>query len=154
MHMTYQWYFIDKCRVFFSTVNMVMNNFLKHSGDFLDFLNLSPSSLKGLEKDRLTFRLYKPLVDRVKSEANARNISVNNYLELAVIEKLKMDALTEKVDDDVHDYSLLKNKSQDQLAYLKCLLSQTLQDNEKLKKAVDKYRSVEHGSEFDSFELF
>lgn len=154
MHMTYQWYFIDKCRVLFSTVNMVMNNFSKHSGDFLDFLNLSPSSLKGLEKDRLTFRLYKPLVDRVKSEADAKNMSVNHYLELAVIEKLKMDALTERVDDDVHDYSLLKNKSQDQLAYLKRLLSQTLQDNEKLKKAVDKYRSVEHGSEFDSFELF
>lgn len=154
MHMTYHWYFIDKCHVLFSTVNMVMNNFSKHSGDFLDFLNLSPSSLKGLEKDRLTFRLYKPLVDRVKSEADAKNMSVNHYLELAVIEKLKMDALTERVDDDVHDYSLLKNKSQDQLAYLKRLLSQTLQDNEKLKKAVDKYRSVEHGSEFDSFELF
>ena len=57
MHMTYHWYFIDKCHVLFSTVNMVMNNFSKHSGDFLDFLNLSPSSLKGLEKDRLTFRL-------------------------------------------------------------------------------------------------
>ena len=154
MHMTYHWYFIDKCHVLFSTVNMVMNNFSKHSGDFLDFLNLCPSSLKGLEKDRLTFRLYKPLVDRVKSEADAKNMSVNHYLELAVIEKLKMDALTERVDDDVHDYSLLKNKSQDQLAYLKRLLSQTLQDNEKLKKAVDKYRSVEHGSEFDSFELF
>lgn len=154
MNVTYQWYFIDKCHVLFSTVNMVMNNFSKHSGDFLDFLNLSPSSLKGLEKDRLTFRLYKPLVDRVKSEADAKNMSVNHYLELAVIEKLKMDALTERVDDDIHDYSLLKNKSQDQLAYLKRLLSQTLQDNEKLKKAVDKYRSVEHGSEFDSFELF
>ena len=133
---------------------MVMNNFSKHSGDFLDFLNLSPSSLKGLEKDRLTLRLYKPLVDRVKSEADAKNMSVNLYLEQAVVEKLKMDALTDRVDDDVDDYSLLKNKSQDQLAYLKSLLTKTLQDNEKLKKAVDKYRSVEHGPEFDSFELF
>lgn len=154
MYMTYQWNFIDKCQYLFSTVNMVMNNFSKHSGDFLDFLNLSPSSLKGLEKDRLTLRLYKPLVDRVKSEADAKNMSVNLYLEQAVVEKLKMDALTDRVDDDVDDYSLLKNKSQDQLAYLKSLLTKTLQDNEKLKKAVDKYRSVEHGTEFDSFELF
>ena len=154
MHMTYHWYFIDKCHVLFSTVNMVMNNFSKHSGDFLDFLNLSPSSLKGLEKDRLTFRLYKPLVDRVKSEADAKNMSVNHYLELAVVEELKMDALADRVDDDVDDYSLLKNKSQDQLAYLKHLLSQTLQDNERLKQTVEKYRSIEHGAEFDSFELF
>ena len=154
MHMTYHWYFIDKCHVLFSTVNMVMNNFSKHSGDFLDFLNLSPSSLKGLEKDRLTFRLYKPLVDRVKSEADAKNMSVNHYLELAVLEKLKIDTLTERVDDDVDDYSLLQNKSQDQLVYLKHLLSQTLQDNQRLKQTVDKYRSVEHGNEFDSFELF
>ena len=154
MHMTYHWYFIDKCHVLFSTVNMVMNNFSKHSGDFLDFLNLSPSSLKGLEKDRLTFRLYKPLVDRVKSEADAKNMSVNHYLELAVVEKLKMDALADRVDDDVDDYSLLKNKSQDQLAYLKHLLSQTLQDNERLKQTVEKYRSIDHGAEFDSFELF
>jgi hypothetical protein len=115
---------------------------------------LSPSSLKGLEKDRLTFRLYKPLVDRVKSEADAKNMSVNHYLELAVVEKLKMDALADRVDDDVDDYSLLKNKSQDQLAYLKHLLSQTLQDNERLKQTVEKYRSIEHGAEFDSFELF
>ena len=154
MHMTYHWYFIDKCHVLFSTVNMVMNNFSKHSGDFLDFLNLSPSSLKGLEKDRLTFRLYKPLVDRVKSEADAKNMSVNHYLELAVVEKLNMDALADRADDDVDDYSLLKNKSQDQLAYLKHLLSQTLQDNERLKQTVEKYRSIEHGAEFDSFELF
>ncbi len=81
-------------------------------------------------------------------------MSVNHYLELAVLEKLKIDTLTERVDDDVDDYSLLQNKSQDQLVYLKHLLSQTLQDNQRLKQTVDKYRSVEHGNEFDSFELF
>ena len=135
-------------------MNMVMNNISKHSGQLLDLLKLNPSSLKDLEKDRRTVRFYKPLVDIVKSTAEAKNMSVNHYLELAVLEKLKIDTLTERVDDDVDDYSLLQNKSQDQLVYLKHLLSQTLQDNQRLKQTVDKYRSVEHGAEFDSFELF
>ncbi|RSZ23199.1 hypothetical protein [Acinetobacter bereziniae] len=154
MYMVYQWDFIDRYHAFFSTMNMVMNTFTRNSGRLLDFLMSDPSSFKNLEKDRLTFRLYRPLVEIVKVEANAKNMSVNHYLELAVIEKLKMDALTEKVDDDVDDYSLLENKSQDQLAYLKRLLNQTLQDNQRLKQVVDKYRSTEHGNEFDSFELF
>ena len=154
MGMTYHWTSIDTCHDFFCTMNMVMNNISKHSGQLLDLLKLNPSSLKNLEKDRLTVRFYKPLVDIVKSTAEAKNMSVNHYLELAVLEKLKIDTLTERVDDDVDDYSLLKNKSQDQLAYLKHLLSQTLQDNQRLKQTVDKYRSVEHGNEFDSFELF
>lgn len=154
MCMTYQRVVIDTCHPFFSTMHMVMNTVSKNSGQLLDFLMLNPSSLKNLEKDRLTFRLCKPLVEILKVEANAKNMSVNHYLELAVLEKLKMDALTERINEDVDDYSLLKNKSQDQLAYLKNLLNQTLQDNKRLKQVVDKYRRTEHGDEFDSFELF
>ena len=83
------------------------------------------------------------------------NLSVYVSTEHTILKrKLKIDTLTERVDDDVDDYSLLQNKSQDQLLYLKHLLSQTLQDNQRLKQTVDKYRSVEHGNEFDSFELF
>lgn len=153
MHMTAQWYVIDKCHMFFNTVN-IMTKLLSSSGDFLEFLNLSPSILKGIEKDRLTLRLYKPLVERVKSQAEANNISVNSYLELAVLEKLKVDALTEIVDKDIDSYSLLQNKSVSELDFLKTLLSQTLQDNQRLKQAVEQFRSTAHGDEFDSFELF
>lgn len=154
MYMTYQWTHIDICHGFFRTMNMVMHNISKHSVQLLDLLNMNPSSLKDLEKDRLTVRFYKPLVDIVKSAAEANKMSVNHYLELAVFEKLKVDALAEKLNADMDDYSLLQNKSQDQLAYLKHLLSKTLQDNQRLKLAVDKYRSTEHGDEFESFELF
>lgn len=81
-------------------------------------------------------------------------MSVNLYLEQAMVEKLKMDELSVQLNEEVETYSLLKNKDVDELAYLKQLLNKTLQDNHKLKKAVDKYRSTNNGREFESFELF
>lgn len=119
-----------------------------------DFLKLSPSSVKELEKERLTLRFHQPLIVKFKKAAKARNMSVNLYLEQAMVEKLKMDELGVQLNDEVETYSLLKNKDVDELAYLKQLLNKTLQDNHKLKKAVDKYRSTNNGREFESFELF
>jgi|EP01086_Lenisia_limosa_P017685 hypothetical protein len=119
-----------------------------------DFLKLSPSSVKELEKERLTLRFHQPLIVKFKNAAKARNMSVNLYLEQAMVEKLKMDELSVQLDEEVETYSLLKNKDIDELAYLKQLLNKTLQDNHKLKKAVDKYRSTNNGREFESFELF
>lgn len=139
------------------TMKMVTTNSKHDSNEmsFLsDFLKLSPSSLKELEKERLTLRFHQPLIVKCKQAAKGRNMSLNLYLEQALVEKLKADELSEQLNDEVETYSLLKNKDLDELAYLKQLLNKTLQDNDKLKKAVDKYRSENNGREFESFELF
>ena len=144
-------------RKYSRTMKMVTTNF-KYSNNemsFLsDFLKLSPSSLKELERERLTLRFHQPLIVKFKEAAKARNMSVNLYLEQAMVEKLKTDELSAQLKEEVETYSLLKNKDITELVYLKQLLNKTLQDNHKLKKAVDKYRSTNNGSEFESFELF
>lgn len=141
----------------FRTMQMVTTNFKRdeaNMGFLLDFLKTNPSSLKKLEKERVTLRFYKPLIIQVKRIAEAKNISLNLYLEQALVEKLKMDSLSDKLKEEVNDYSLLKNKDIDELVYLKHLLNKTLQDNQRLKTAVEKYRSTNNGMEFESFELF
>lgn len=139
------------------TMKMVTTNLKQNSKDMVflsDFLKISQSSLKGLERERMTLRFHQPLIAQAKRVAEAKNISVNLYLEQALVEKLKMDSLENELDDDVETYSLLKNKNIDELVFLKQLLNKTLQDNQKLKKAVDTYRRTDNGREFESFELF
>jgi transcriptional regulator with XRE-family HTH domain len=141
----------------FRTMKMVTTNLKADKTNMAllsELLGVSPLGLKNLEKERMTLRFYKPLMTQVKRVAEAKNISVNLYLEQAVVEKLKMDSLSAELRDEVDTYSLLKNKNIDELAYLKKLLTQTLQDNNRLKKAVEKYRSTNNGMEFESFELF
>jgi len=143
------------CHDIFQTVKMVMNLYKNaHKGFLAEFLQVSPSDLKDLEKDRVTLRFHKPLLARVKQAAEERNMSMTFYLEQAVVEKLKMDDLSLRFKDEVDNYSLLKNKEEDELAYLKHLLSQTLHENDKLKTTVEKYRSTNYGSKFESFEFF
>ena len=165
---SYDFAFHDACQILSNVFSKVFHRYSrtmkmvttssKHDRNemsFLsDFLKLSPSSVKELEKERLTLRFHQPLIVKFKNAAKARNMSVNLYLEQAMVEKLKMDELSVQLDEEVETYSLLKNKDIDELAYLKQLLNTTLQDNHKLKKAVDKYRSTNNGREFESFELF
>jgi len=125
-----------------------------HQGFLADFLKVSPSDLKDLEKDRVTLRFYKLFLAKVKQAAEERNMSMTLYLEQAVVEKLKMDDLSLRFKDEVDNYSLLKNKEEDELACMKHLLSQTLHENDKLKQTVEKYRSTNYGSKFESFEFF
>jgi len=143
------------CHGIFRTVKMVMNLYKNTHQVFLsEFLGVRPSDLKNLERDRVTLRFYQPLLTMVKQAAENRNMSMTFYLEQAVVEKLKMDDLSQRFKDEVDNYSLLKNKEEDELACLKNLLSQTLHDNERLKKTVEKYRSTNYGPKFDSFEFF
>lgn len=152
---------LSMCRTafhrFFRTMKMVTTQYKRNTKDENSleiYFKMNPSSHTRLEKERVTLRFPQLLMAEARKVAEVKNMSMNLYLEQALVEKLKVDSLNTQINEDIETYSLLKNESVDELACLKQLLQKTLHDNEKLKKTVEEYRSTNNGREFESFELF
>ena len=62
-------------------------------------------------RDRLTLRLGSTLSTLIREEADLNNMSVNNYIIHALIEKISTDAYIKRLEVELDNYSLIGNEN-------------------------------------------
>lgn len=101
-------------------------------------------------KERLTLRLENSLTSLIREAAESHNMSVNNYITQALVEKLATEVYLKTLEAELDNYSLITN-SNDQC--LPIINPETCMNLELFQKSKNRYKDRKNGSQFRSFKL-
>ena len=101
-------------------------------------------------KERLTLRIESSLTTLIREAADQENMSVNNYITQALVEKLATDSYLRRLETELDNYSFLSGSDNTLLPLLK---PETFMDLAKFKQSQDRYKERKNGSKFRAFKL-
>lgn len=100
-------------------------------------------------KERLTLRVESTLTNLIREAAELNNMSVNNYITQALVEKLATEAYLKKLEAELDNYSLIATENK----CLPILNPETCMDIEKFHQSQQRYKERKNGSKFRAFKL-
>jgi len=100
-------------------------------------------------RDRLTLRIGSTLSTLIREEADLNNMSVNNYIIHALIEKISTDAYIKRLEVELDNYSLIGNENN----IFPVLKPEAFIDLDKFNRSRNRYKERKHGSKFRTFTL-